>query len=221
MNAQPASVTAGVQAGDNPPTASVTAGVQADAVLQGAAFFAGLQAQQKQWKAALARHNGLSEFPRYFGDARNGGVCGHCGKRFEKGEPIVIRTLGIQVMTQSRPFPQRYTVCVSCAGGIPDNAPRYHCTICGREVIGRESFGRKARKLSAFSRWVLHPCCSLTCYWTVAKRRQRSISQETRPISTCWECGGAIPNNRRGDSRYCSPACRQKAYRQRLQGAVR
>lgn len=59
--------------------------------------------------------------------------------------------------------------------------------------------------------------CSDSC----AAGFYRRMALPRRPASACSVCGGAILGNPRGDIRYCSPACRQKAYRQRKQGAVR
>jgi hypothetical protein len=58
--------------------------------------------------------------------------------------------------------------------------------------------------------------CSNRFYSRMALRKRNSGFNSQ--VSTCNACGGAIPANRRGDVRYCSPACRQKAYRQRQQG---
>lgn len=42
----------------------------------------------------------------------------------------------------------------------------------------------------------------------------RRMALQRRQVA-CSVCGNTIADNRRGDVRYCSPACRQKAYRQR------
>lgn len=208
MNAQPESVTDSVQAKNNSPNIDLNFG---------RVCFARIL----RWKAEVARRNKLSEFPRWFYEAQRGGICGRCGKRFETAEPVFISWLGWEC--QGRPTSFRYTICLSCAGDISDRANRYHCHVCGREVIGQESFGRKARKdnLRPGELWVHNPCCSMACYWSMQKRFRRLLTRDMRPVSTCSICGDPVPDNRRGDVRYCSPACRQKAYRQRKQGAVR
>ncbi len=167
------------------------------------------------WEKETARRNGLTEFPRWFHEAQKGGICGRCGRRLATAEPVVISWLGYEC--KGRPTSFRYTICVRCAGDISERENRYHCHVCGREVIGLESFGRKARKASQVpgELWVHNPCCSMACYWVMQKQFKRLLARDTRPAPPCSVCNSVIPDTRRGDTRYCSPACRQKAYRRR------
>jgi hypothetical protein len=52
--------------------------------------------------------------------------------------------------------------------------------------------------------------CSNRC----VQRCRRRSNRQYRPSITCQECATAFQPSR-SDSRYCSTACRQKAYRQR------
>jgi hypothetical protein len=45
---------------------------------------------------------------------------------------------------------------------------------------------------------------------TGSKSRPRSVTRR------CVACGGAMPERARRDARYCSSACRQRAYRARV-----
>ena len=44
--------------------------------------------------------------------------------------------------------------------------------------------------------------------------------QDAGTIGICQTCRGRIAQPARWDALYCSPACRQKAYRQRVQASV-
>ncbi len=90
-------------------------------------------------------------------------------------------------------------------GKVP-NHQEFACVECQRPVWKRP---RKANP-----RVFCTPDCSARFYNRKALRLRSKLKSL---LTTCNACGGAIPGNRRGDVRYCSPACRQKAYRQRRQ----
>ncbi len=50
------------------------------------------------------------------------------------------------------------------------------------------------------------------------RQRQRDLRRQARADRVCAECGGTFTPPR-SDGRYCSPACRQRAYRQRQAAA--
>lgn len=85
------------------------------------------------------------------------------------------------------------------------------CAECGRSVWKRPRKGN--------SRVFCSNECATRFYRHEALRNRNSTLNLL--VSSCNTCGGAIADKRRGDVRYCSPACRQKAYRQRQQGTVR
>jgi hypothetical protein len=79
-------------------------------------------------------------------------------------------------------------------------------------------------------RWTARPCagcerpvyqqrytpavyCSERCRWQVANQARR-VDRERHRQKRCAMCRNPFAATRR-DSRYCSPACRQRAYRQR------
>ena len=77
------------------------------------------------------------------------------------------------------------------------------CTVCGRTVL-RPVFWKPTGEVTCSDR------CRLRAYRarvTAARRTQ------TRGTLRCGRCGAAMTG--RADRRYCSPACRQRAYRNR------
>lgn len=94
--------------------------------------------------------------------------------------------------------------------GATPSHQEFACVECQRPVWKRP---RKAN-----SRVFCTPECSARFYNRKALQIKHSDFKSL--LTTCNTCGGAIPDKRRGDVRYCSPACRQKAYRQRVKGAV-
>jgi hypothetical protein len=101
-------------------------------------------------------------------------------------------------------------VCEDCASPADDY--RLHiereCVGCGRkvvDVVGRWWLRRRTR-----------PTCSRRCYWTYQSsvRAERHAGQRERSCRGC----GTLFTPPRSDGKYCSAACRQKAYRQRVGG---
>ncbi|MFJ4623063.1 hypothetical protein [Streptomyces sp. NPDC088812] len=76
--------------------------------------------------------------------------------------------------------------------------PAEPCAACGRQVV------RNADPL------LKRVTCSHSCSTSLTRSRNGGKGSG-RP---CETCGKAVTTGR-ADSRYCSPACRQKAYRQR------
>ena len=154
--------------------------------------------------------------------------CPRCRKPLLPGEPVYyLRPKYSDRAAEpccSDCFTRHATPLIACYGGSLDAAkkgiltrygktPNHHefsCVECQRPVWKRP---RKAN-----TRVFCTPDCSARFY----NRKALQIKNSDLKIllTTCNACGGAIPGNRRGDVRYCSPACRQKAYRQR-KGAVR
>jgi hypothetical protein len=75
---------------------------------------------------------------------------------------------------------------------------RHRCRVCGRDFYG----GHAARI-----------CEAAWCLLVVTMRRHAAHRRGTRP-GRCEGCGAPFPT-RRNTARYCRPACRQRAYRQR------
>ena len=93
-------------------------------------------------------------------------------------------------------------------GGAPGHQ-LFSCAECERPVWKRP----RANNPRVF--------CGPECFgrfynrMTLRKRKYEFSKQ----FVICNTCGGVIQNDRRIDAAYCSPACRQKAYRSRLKRA--
>jgi hypothetical protein len=121
---------------------------------------------------------------------RTGSLCSSCGHVFE---PEEIRSL--------RRMPGLQLDCAACVPGryahLSQPKP---CEVCARPL---RMGGRIWRR-----HWVCSDYCS-----GVAYGRDRRLGRYQEPVD-CPICHERI-DDRRGDARYCSSACRQKAYRAR------
>jgi hypothetical protein len=96
-----------------------------------------------------------------------------------------------------------------CAACVSDRFSRWHrdwhpeqpCQQCGRPVI-----------FDAARRIPFHAVCGDACRYAI-KLAQAGTARR-RPQAICLTCGKPFPP-RRVDARFCSPPCRQRAYRQR------
>jgi hypothetical protein len=143
--------------------------------------------------------------------AETGQHCGQCGAPLAPDAPVwrTHCTLG------PAPLGGRISailalVCVECRPGW--NAAETvatACAVCRRTVNHRQRNApwrqRPDRPLSAY--------CSERCRWGAANRRRRDTTAAQRQ-RTCATCGQPFTPPR-ADGRYCSHACRQRAYRQR------
>lgn len=109
--------------------------------------------------------------------------------------------------------------CWPCADASPSRAYRIPWLSYGAREAGRtavEYVGTCPRCGRRFIGVLARVYCSATCgEATRAARRDRTSDRQARPCQTC----GDSFTPPRDDARYCSPACRQKSYRQRRNGA--
>jgi hypothetical protein len=129
--------------------------------------------------------------------------CLDCGHEYEADEPIVIGKV------EMPPYPwsgqirywqvTRCQNCVDLTGCTP-----YSCETCGRDVYKR-------------NRWrSLHIFCSALCssrHYNALQREKRLKNRQKQ----CAQCGAGFTGTR-SDSKFCSAACKQKDYRQRIAG---
>jgi hypothetical protein len=102
----------------------------------------------------------------------------------------------------------------STAGSIS----RYRCRRCGRpEAVFRSE--KNTVRLIRYGRWWRH--CRL-CAREAEKSRQRDLRAQARADRRCQspECA-ALFTPARSDAKFCSSACRQKAFRRRDTTEVR
>jgi hypothetical protein len=102
-------------------------------------------------------------------------------------------------------------LCAACAHKrYPWYHERPHVTICRR-------CGRRRHRNRGWGTSRAY-CCD-ACAHAADLKRRRSRRRTWHPKQTCATCGAAFTPTR-SDARYCSPACRQRAYRQRKQDAT-
>ena len=129
-------------------------------------------------------------------------VCGRCGRALKPDEPVwreqCAREPGYFGGTTSILAP----VCDACHSQYQRFWHEHPCGHCGRPVYNAVGFqGRDV-------------FCSERCHNELHKARLRRRRTEARDNKTCPSCGGDfVPS--RSDQVTCTPACRQKAYRQR------
>jgi hypothetical protein len=84
--------------------------------------------------------------------------------------------------------------------------PEQPCDHCGRPIIFDTS-----RRIPQ------HAVCGSACRYAVKLAQVRTRNARCRPQTTCRTCGCKLFPPKRAHARFCSAACRQRAYRQRQQ----
>lgn len=134
--------------------------------------------------------------------SRTGKTCDKCGRTLTATERAWIYSGAVFV----GPFAMRYRkqrVCGDCVPKWRRFGPPQPCEHCKRPVLYQQSYRR---------RW--HAFCCDCCQWLYYDRLARERRAQKRQGMTCTECGTEfVP--KRADAKYCSGACRQKAYRRR------
>ena len=87
--------------------------------------------------------------------------------------------------------------------------PRSPCIHCGRPIIA----SRKRRPPKLY-------CCSTECDAAALNAAARRKRRSRRTERSCGGCGKPF-ESKRINATFCSPACRQRAYRRRLGGSSR
>jgi hypothetical protein len=129
--------------------------------------------------------------------------CASCGRALSAGAPIWRQDLSLGPGIFGR---WRYTVapvCEQCCSEYTDFRLPCPCEGCGRPVHQQ-----------ADARFRYHLFCCEKCEQAAratAARQRRSDARGTRSCETCGETFEPT----RADSRFCSSACRQRAYRNR------
>lgn len=141
------------------------------------------------------------EFTRINGAKKYGEHCGKCGQPVGRFFPVV---RGEAPFKYSGPFGSgtKYLKTVLCLKCAPACYRKWNLGIC--EVCFRPYY----RRSPCTKHWF---CCD-RCEW----RYRNQLAQRRRGAAhsrTCEQC--RQPFKARADSLTCSPACRQKAYRQR------
>ena len=142
---------------------------------------------------------------------RLGQLCALCGQPLAPDAPVWMESCYIgPSMFTGIPRSWQAPVCEACAPRDRHSrrwvAPA-PCAGCQRPVYYPRSY-----------RWRLRAHCSERCRldaWNQRRRAERAAERRFR----CATCGATFTPPR-ADGRYCSPACRQRAYRQRQHGGA-
>ncbi len=136
-----------------------------------------------------------------------GAFCGYCARTLAPDEPVALCVY--KTWQHGHGMTGRAPICDTCMKvpgrrGLFALRTEYEglwlrgtCENCGRRLIVPPDGRRK------------HACCSDRCLLAVKKAARHRVRS-----FTCDTCGAPFPPART-DSRYCSGACRQKAYRAR------
>jgi hypothetical protein len=178
------------------------------------------QQQEAAHQAAVAEGRRLTgadtpeaERTRQARAASGRGACATCQRKLPAGEPV-----WACVFSYSAPVGHSWTVAPVCEGCYAQRSPwgwrvhqlagwhsqwaitgSYACQGCGRPVHAH------AVRMARY-------CCQLCLRQARNRRRRRQPAQHR-----CQGCGRKFTG--RADAAYCTPACRQRAYRQRLGGS--
>jgi hypothetical protein len=138
-------------------------------------------------------------------------TCGMCGRDMAPTETVVIRSMPSYSVSGGRSF---VPVCAECGKLGERSAEMQPCYWCDRPVFMLyEVWAARPNRIGVF-------CCD-RCRYKWHNRRHSEIRKRQRQrflAKTCEVCGEAFTATR-VDTKTCSPACRQRAYRRRKAGA--
>jgi hypothetical protein len=163
---------------------------------------------------------------RFWNAKRRGGMCGRCGRTLADGEPVYRKRISMGYCGGGAFQTMIAPLCRDCDGATDkewhsslrsflNGPPGYSyywsgpCETCGRTIYEGEFRYHRTH----------HYCCD-DCAgrgWSSrsavkAKKQRTEARGPSRPCSVC----GEHFETSRADAQYCSPACRQKAYRRRV-----
>lgn len=130
-------------------------------------------------------------------------ICAECGRELQADEPLWQQHVPYQSFVGHGHL--LAMVCENCVRALVRRDARSgRCPGCKRPVHFDDNRIR-------------HGFCSNVCsrqYWRERKRDERAIDREGQR-ALCEGCGQVFAG-KRSDALYCSSACRQRAYRERL-----
>ena len=149
--------------------------------------------------------------------------CQKCDRDLEAGEPAyrMRRYVGNGLLGGWRFAMQ--TMCRTCADIPWPPAPSLRQLLRGPQgpyVLSEWECAQCQRPLylPRDRTWRRHPFCSGGCareFYAAAQRNKRAERRPSGQRRNCATCGAPVTTGR-ADSRFCSSACRQKAYRKRV-----
>jgi hypothetical protein len=201
----------------------------ADAAVKAAGPKDWIEGMMMHWREMNKQRSGRdAEAKRRIEASRKGGACGKCGRTLEDDEAVYTKCrtyAGIAGGLMSRPGPRfdNVTACQECAPkGMVD--PEAHdeytvgertvrvrvgqpvmelpCATCERPVVEKLTNRRHYRFF-----------CCYRCEYTYHNHRRSQRDEHLRQ-KVCEVCSKEFTATR-AHTKTCSPACKQKAYRQR------
>jgi hypothetical protein len=155
--------------------------------------------------SALTGATADSDARRHHRDIRNAAAtashCAKCGRALAPGEPVWRFR-----MTHYALFGWSHTVaplCEQCKGGRWYRGAK-ECEGCGRPVHNQMDRVQRGRTL-----------CSSACRIKAVSAAARSYRRHARGTKVCDSCAETFEPSRT-DARFCSIACKQRAYRKRV-----
>lgn len=145
--------------------------------------------------------------------ARTAEVCGKCGQQIGPQDTVYIGVVWAGY-TLFGSFTRHYGPL--CEDYAPKYLKRGHDPFAFREAVADpcDSCSRQVvRHLTGRDFYRRHVFCSERCRWTLYNRerdRRAAVARE----KICESCGEKFSTTR-SDAKTCSPACRQRAYRDR------
>jgi hypothetical protein len=134
-------------------------------------------------------------------------VCAECGRQIVASDPVWRQRLSLGRGLFGGWRNTVAPVCSSCKSEYEAFYAR-SCDACGRPVHNLYSTYRRLT------------FCSEVCQTKARAAQARNTRREARGSQTCEGCS-KIFNSTRTDARFCSVACKQRAYRQCVTGNVR
>jgi hypothetical protein len=150
---------------------------------------------------------------------RVSGACQRCGGKFAADQRVTIvrERIGFGFMPSANMYVGATTewvaVCAACAtpAEAAEAEHELNCRGCGQPMATpHPHYSFEAEDGATYGR-LRYKVCSDRC----AQRWRRHRQAEGQPLATCETCKTAFRPTRK-DARFCSNACRQWAYRQRV-----
>ena len=141
------------------------------------------------------------------GAARTASHCVKCSRALTLQEPIWRGYAALGYGPFGRWSRTVAPYCEQCASTWRGFAPGKPCEHCGRTVHNKSTHRRRSRTF-----------CGERCEEQAASTSARQKRAEARTPRPCQCCGETF-EPARADLVYCSPACRQQAYRRRVTAA--
>ena len=130
----------------------------------------------------------------------DGGLCGLCGRTLALGEPVWRPRIGLgRSLSGAWGHWQIVPACAECTP--IEGEPSGPCGGCGRPV--HDEWGRPSHQMVV--------CCE-ACRPKAQAASARAARARKRAGKTCSLCKNSF-TPARDDARFCSNACRQRAYR--------